>query len=79
MMNIALARKTRELLGLTLDEVAGRMKGHGADRRVSPTSVMNWENGISMPRFNNGCAWARALGLTPDDLAGPDPAKRKKR
>jgi len=57
-----LLKQYRVAKGLTLEELAGRIK-------VSRASVSNWETGRGLPRPKTYLRLARVLGLTPLRLA----------
>lgn len=61
MLNVALARKTREQLGLTQEQLAERL---GVDQGT----IAHWELGTRQPRLASLQAWADALGLPVSDL-----------
>lgn len=61
MLNVALARRRREELGLTQEQLAEQLGiGQGA--------LSNWEAGKREPRSSFLRAWARALQLEPGEL-----------
>jgi len=56
--------------------VAAGLSQQALARRLAVTlrTVRNWERGTSPPRFETGLRLARALGCTPNALAGwPEP------
>lgn len=61
MLNVALARETRERLGLTQEQLAERL---GVDQGT----VAHWELGTRQPRLSSLQAWAKALGLPTEKL-----------
>ena len=61
MLNVELAKRRREELGLTLKDVALRMG-------VDASDLSRWENGVRTPRAHRIAAWADALGLEPGDF-----------
>lgn len=61
MLNVTLARRRREELGLTQSQLAERLG-------IWQGSLANWELGKREPRSTELRAWARALQLDPGDL-----------
>jgi transcriptional regulator with XRE-family HTH domain len=67
-VNYELARKTRRFKDLTQAQVAALVG-------VGEATVSRWESGDREPRATELKAWARALGLTVDELlADGEPA-----
>jgi transcriptional regulator with XRE-family HTH domain len=56
--------------GLTLEQVADRMRGHGVD--VTPQSISMWETGVTTPRPHMQVAVCRVLDVMPSSIFGLD-------
>lgn len=61
MLNVALARKRREELGLTQEQLAEQLG-------IWQGSFSKWESGQREPRSDQLKAWARALQIDVADL-----------